>query len=410
MRNKVLQRLVSERTSVLEAIDQVLQAPEDDERDPSQSELDLVGRNKTRVDELNTQINALLEVEESRTASAEVRETLLRAAPPKPGEGDADGGGGGGEYVYRTFAEYARDALITRVDRVAAMVGPDLRSHAAERLQRAVINTLSSDVPGLIPPQHITQIFDVINKARPIVEASRRVNLTSGKLQYPSITGRPLVGKQSAEKTEVTGHKMQVAMLEVVADTFLGSGDLSWQTINWGTPDALALFFDLAAESYAEQTEKEVAADLVAGATATAIPVATNDLPGWLSAIAAAAAAIRKRKGGRPNTIATDIDTGYRLLSLVSTANPVFIAAGSGNLGEGTGNAAGLRLVISDQLAAGSAIVGDFSKLLVAETAGAPVEMRAVEPNIGGLEVGVIGAFADALVLPGAFQKLTPPA
>jgi hypothetical protein len=31
--------------------------------------------------------------------------------------------------------------------------------------------------------------------------------------------------------------------------------------------------------------------------------------------------------------------------------------------------------------------------LLVGETPNAPVEMRAVEPAIGGMEVGVIGAF-----------------
>src|SRR5262249_19920451 len=122
-------------------------------------------------------------------------------------------------------------------------------------------------VPGLILPQHIAEIFEVIDRSRPIVQSSRSINLTSGKLTWPSITGRPNVAKQTAEKTG-TFSKMTVAMLETVADTFIGAGNLSWQTIQWSSPDALALFFDLMAESYAEQTEDAAAADLVAGATA----------------------------------------------------------------------------------------------------------------------------------------------
>ena len=45
--------------------------------------------------------------------------------------------------------------------------------------------------------------------------------------------------------------------------------------------------------------------------------------------------------------------------------------------------------------------------LLVAETAGAPVELRVVEPAIGGVEVGIIGAFEAVVVDDGAFSMLT---
>jgi hypothetical protein len=48
----------------------------------------------------------------------------------------------------------------------------------------------------------MTEIMTVIDKSRPIVDTSRRVPLTSGSLQYPSITQKPIVGKQTAEKTE----------------------------------------------------------------------------------------------------------------------------------------------------------------------------------------------------------------
>jgi HK97 family phage major capsid protein len=408
MPNAVLQRLVSEREATLDTIDTILASAEEGERDPSDAELALVRRNRERIAELEPQIGELLEVEETRTRAAESRAALQRGAPPdRSGEAPA-GPHAPADAPYATFAQYARDALITRVDRIAAMVEPELRQRAAERLQRAQVHTTTTDVPGLIPAQHIAQIFEVIDRARPIVQSSRQISLTSGKLEWPSITGRPTVAKQAAEKTEGAYSKMTVAMLNTIADTYLGAGNLSWQTIQWSSPDALALFFDLMAESYAEQTEAAAAADLVAGATAGPT-VGSDDLAGWMAAVAAAAGQVRADSKARANSLYLDPATGYGLLGMVAATSPVFLSAGPGSLGDGTGQIGGMRFVMSDELPAGTAIVGDSSKLLCAETAGAPVEMRAVEPSIGGLEVGVIGAFASAVVLAGAFTALTAP-
>ena len=63
------------------------------------------------------------------------------------------------------------------------------------------------------------------------------------------------------------------------------------------------------------------------------------------------------------------------------------------DVGSMTGTFSGLKVVGSYAFDANVAIVGDSSAFLVAETAGAPVQLRAVEPSIGGMEVGVIGAF-----------------
>jgi len=411
MPNVVLQRLVTEREQLLDTNDQILQRAEEEERDPSEAERELLRRNRERATQLEPQVEELLELEETRARSGEQRARITRAigAPAREGgEAPAERGDAPGEIVYRTFAQYARDALITRVEQIGNIVGPELRQRAAERLQRAAqVHTLTSDVPGLIPDQHLAQIFEVINTARPVVASSRQVGLTSGKLTWPSITARPTVAKQVTEKTNPAYSKMAVIMREVVADTYLGAGNLSWQTIQWSSPDALTLFFDLMAEAYAEQTES-AACTVVDTAAAAGGTVASDDLAGWMAAIAAAAGQVRAA-GGRANAIYLDAITGYSLLGLVTAQNPVFLTAGPGSLGDASGNLGGLRFIVSDGFAASTAIVGDSSKLLCAETPGAPVEMRAVEPSIGGLEVGVIGAFAAVAVLPGAFVQLTPP-
>ncbi len=63
--------------------------------------------------------------------------------------------------------------------------------------------------------------------------------------------------------------------------------------------------------------------------------------------------------------------------------------------------------MISAGLPAKTVVVGDSSSLLAAETAGAPVELRAVEPALGGMEVGVIGALVSKITDVNAFRKLT---
>jgi hypothetical protein len=54
-----------------------------------------------------------------------------------------------------------------------------------------------------------------------------------------------------------------------------------------------------------------------------------------------------------------------------------------------------------------AAVVGDASAFLVSESPNAPVEMRAVEPTIGGMQVGVIGGFKAKVFDPNRFIHLS---
>lgn len=399
-----LDRLHEERARALEIIDEIATAADADGRDLSEAELASISRTRARIDgEIDPQLEVLEGVEVSR--AAHVRAQAMAPEQPRPPAAAA-----GEELpVYRTFAEYARDELVRRYDAIAQRAGGGgARAAAEQRIARAVANTITSDVAGLMPPQYLQQIAQVIDTSRPIVETARRVNLTSGVLTYPSITQKPIVGKQTAEKTETVSQKMTVAFVNVTADTYAGSGDLSWQAINWTTPDALSLWFDLMAEQYAIQTEAATGT-VLAAATAQATPVvpATPALADWIAAITAASAAIYAASRRRPTHVYADIATGYSIMGLVANVAPVFLAGGSFSLASGQGSIAGLTLVISAGLPAKTVVVGSAPALLAAETAGAPVELRAVEPALGGMEVGIIGAYVAKITDAGGFRKLT---
>lgn len=409
--NPVLQRLVTERTQANANIDAILDAANEEERDPTEAERQLISRHRDRLTELEPQIAELLDLEEQRTAARDAS-ALVRSTPEgeQPAALTRTTPESQPDNPYSHFGQMARDEILVRFDKIAARAGQGARERASERLQRAVANTLSTDIPGIVPAQHLAQILDVISRARPVVDACRAVGLTSGVLTYPKIAQRPIVGPQAGgEKTELPSQKMQVTLETANAKVFGGAGDLSWQSVVWSNPDALNLWFELAAEAYARTTEGEACTILAAGASAGPA-VGTDDLAGWMGALTAAAGSIYDATGRRADTLFCSSAVGYSLLGMVSGEAPVFLSAGPGNLAAGSGTIAGLRLVISNGFGAEHAIVGDSSAMLCAENAGAPVELRVVEPSIAGFEVGVVGAFLAEVVESGAFEALTLPA
>jgi hypothetical protein len=256
---------------------------------------------------------------------------------------------------------------------------------------------------GLTPAQHINQIFQVIDTSRPLVASAQRSTLERGQLTYPSISQRPLVAVQGTEKTEAGNQSMHVDMVTATASTYLGGGDLSWQAINWSTPDALDLWFRLAAASYALLTEQDAAQALQhSGFTynISSTLSSSSTFAQWMTAIGAGYSDVFTNSARVADTLYLSPDLFGYLLGLTSSAFTQFMSVSANNMGP-------LNIVVSRGMDAGVAVVGDSAGLFVAETAGAPVELRVVEPAIGGVEVGIIGAFEAVVVDPGAFAMIT---
>ena len=328
----------------------------------------------------------------------------------------AEGGveeGPEGEIIYRTFAAYARDEILTRggtmpeCAKIAqAAGGEDAVLRARERLAQLkarVSNTLSSNVAGLQNPQHIDQIFQVIDNSRPIVASATRADLERGQLTYPKVVTRPIVAVQASEKTEAGDQGMEVDMLTSNASVYLGGGDLSWQAINWSTPSALDLWFRLAAADYALKTERDAATELTHSAHFNPIATrfgATGTFAEFMTAVGAGAAAVFAASQRMADTVYMAVDRYWYVFGLTSQQLPQFTTVSSDSVGP-------ITFVPSRGLDTGEIIVGDSEALLVAETPGAPVDLQVVEPAIGGLEVGIIGGFEAVVVDEGAFSLIT---
>jgi hypothetical protein len=353
---------------------------------------------------------------EQVTADREARkrsEEIRRSANAARGVADIDDDG---QVVYRSLGQKALDMILTAPSQYArshvASAGVQReeieraahRLEAVERVERTPATTLTSDIAGLSPPQHVAQIFQVINDRRPLVEAAgTKVNLNRLTVTYPQVDASPVVAVQGTQKTEAGNTGMDVSMVTKTASTYLGGGNLSWQAIEFSDPSAFDLWFRLIAADYALKTETDAATVVSASAYLNNIAstiATTATFAQTMTAVGAGYSEVYANSGRTANAIIMAPDRFGYLLGLTSDALTQFVNVGQAGIGP-------LRVIVSRGLNAGEMIVGDLDGLLVAENEGAPVRMFVSEPAIAGVEVGLVGAFEAAVVDDGAFALIS---
>jgi hypothetical protein len=411
-----LERLLDERDTVSKLHDDLLAHVEHREGEQGLTEIEEKQINDYRdrakqLDDEVAELNEHLEREkQSEKTSQLVRTNLAGRAEGVDVEGD--------EIRYRSFATFARDYILARgpgqsSEQIRSLAGGDDAAKMARerllRMQRTPANTLSSNVLGLQPEQHIAQIFQVIDDSRPLVASATRATLNRGSLTFPQIVTRPVVAVQATQKTEGGNQGMVINMVTATASTYLGGGDLSWQAVEWSDPNALDLWFRLAAADYALKTEQDAGEVIQTAAFLNDISTlfgATGTFAEFMTAVGAGMGAVYANSGDIADTLYLAPDRAFYIMGITSAAFPMF-TDGSMNVNGLGGTVAGLNVVVSRGLDAGVIAVGKASQLIVAETAGAPVQLRVTEPAIGGYEVGIIGAFEAVVTQDESFALLT---
>jgi hypothetical protein len=362
---------------------------------------------------LDAEIDVLAQDAEADRAAKKRSDDIRRAQMAARGVADTDENG---EVVYRTLGQVAIDQLLVSNNRHARAAVQNKgvpseeiqraasRLESLDRLERTPATTLTSDIAGLSPPQHVAQIFQVIDQRRPLVEAAGvKVNLNRLTVTYPQLDATPVVAAQGTQKTEAGNTGLDVSMVTKTATTYLGGGNLSWQAIEFSDPSAYDLWFRAIAADYARKTEADAATVVSASAYLNNITTTVSTSATFaqhMTAVGAGYADVYTNSGRTANAIIMAPDRYGFFLGLTSDAFTQFMDVGRQGIGP-------LRIIVSPGLNAGEIIVGDMDGLLVAENAGAPVRMFVSEPAIAGVEVGLVGAFEAAVVDDGAFALIS---
>ena len=395
----LLGRLVAEREERYTFIDNYVERAQEESRDLSESELENISRVRSRIDELNKQIEPMAEIArigaESRNRAGQIAREIAAARDPDKVPS---------EVKYRSAGAYVYDFW-------RAGLGVDDANARIEIFHRAAAHQTTADNPGLLPEQILSPIVNFIDTARPLVGLFGPRNLPSGSWSRPKVTQHTQVAAQSGEKQELVSRKMTIGKLPVTATTWGGYVNVSRQDIDWTQPQIMDLVIGDLAGQYAIETENAFADALMAAATAeTALPTGAATAAQITAALwtavgnvyAATKGAGRLFQAVSPDMLGTIFGPLYAPVNPQNSQSPGFSAADYGS--GGVGSISGIPMFVSAGLNAGSWLVGTTAAAEAYEDrVGA---LQVVEPSVLGIQVAYAGYFAPLVIEATGLRKI----
>lgn len=425
----MIQRLEEERSAALDFVERTVQEAETAGRDLSATEKESLSNMRSRVKELDAQLEPMREF-------AKLREAHRSSGPTGTGRpaGDASSEGrplGGATtqpraHEYRTAGEVLADAA--RATARPTDVPEYMRSTARDRLESAglsveggsltrIATQTTADTPGVLPENIVGGILKDVDAARPFISSigPKPLGGIPGKTFHrPYVTQSTQVGEQTGgEKTELPSRKMIIGDVDFTKRTFGGAVNISRQDIDWTSPSAWDAVLGDLQEQYAIETEN-TAADDFAASVSTSVTLGTStsfaaaDVDEILVALFAAAAASYGVAKRLPDGLWASLDMWAVLAPKLAMlrANGSGLGAGNASLGTFAGALLDQPETVVPSFPSGTLIVGPKNRVEVYEDRIGFLSV--VEPKILGVEVAYGGYMANGTLKATAFRKIVP--
>lgn len=290
----------------------------------------------------------------------------------------------------------------------------------AELSEFALADDTTTTAVGLVPDYLSQEIIGLIDNFRPYVETLTMdpVGDHGMSVVYPKVVTKPDVGSQATEKTEVTTQAMDIDPFSVDLVTYAGASDVSMQLIERSQPSFVDRLFAELAGIYAQRTDAAAIAAAVAGAVAASNTAVVADLSTSASAtyaaFAAGAAGIAADVKRPADTVYVGTTRFSELLALVdSEGRPLIVPEEQGpNNAQGVGSFAtfrfrygGFRVIVDPHAAATTCLISWSGATSYLELA--PQQLRAVQVDLLGVNLGVWGLFAPVVKYPSGMWAIT---
>jgi HK97 family phage major capsid protein len=379
---------------------------QDREGDLTANEKELVVHARSRVSEINEQLDLLHETHEvshrARERAMQVQNEIVRMRK----EVDT------GPVEYRSAGAYL-------LDQYRSSIGDKAAGERLDVFTRAAAHQKTSDNLGLVPDPITGDLLNFIDSSRPIVNLLGPRAMPSATWHRPKVTQHTSIGKQGSagaaadEKSELVSQKMTITRIDGNAVTYGGYVNVSRQNIDFSSPSAMdAIVNDLAAQ-YAIQTEAAVGAALVA--SANTIEVAGTGAAAFSSANltaalwTAAANIYAATKGQGRIFVAVPPDQLGNWGASFAPVNPQNAQSegfSAGNFSQGImGYVSGIPILVSTGITAGTVgIVASSAAVEVYEQRVGTLQVA--EPSVLGVQVAYAGYFTPMTVETGGVQRL----
>ena len=397
--DQMLAKMAGEIEEKQQFMDGIVEDAEKAGRDLNDQEMELVTRTRTRLGELNEQMEPLKEARrisgESRSKIAEIAEFMRENEGERPRE----------QTEYRSAGAYV-------LDRWRQQLGDREAMQRMEIFHRAAAHQTTGDNAGLLPEQVVAPVVNFVDQSRPFISALGPKQLPSWNFARPKVTQHTAVATQTAEKAELTSQKMTITKITPAIRTVGGYLNISRQDLDFTQPGILDIVINDLAAQYAILTEDQVVDNAVAGATGSAVTIPTGAATTaavstaiWTAVGSVYAAA----KGAGRVIMVTGVDGLGLYGPLFAPVNPQNAISPGFNAADFStglvGQISGVPVYVTSGMAATKSLVLSTAAIEVYEDRiGA---LQVVEPSVLGLQVAYAGMLDEIILEPTAMVVIT---
>jgi hypothetical protein len=269
-----------------------------------------------------------------------------------------------------------------------------------ELLHRALVDQITTNNPGVIPPAWVSTVFGIVDRGRPLVSAFGVDSPGESGLEvnWPYFDGdlTTLVGVQATEKTGITTVRVDLKKGSEDLVTYAGGSDISYQLIRRSSPSYRDAYIRIMYAAYAAVTDKAAATAITAGQTVTWNP-ATDTTGDALRAALFEASVLVQAATGSPAefaVVATDLFVALGgkpnlFPSMYGTAN----VSGTADASSLSVNVSGIRVIHDPYLGDGEGYVSNSQAASWYEDGPFTVTAEDVEKLGQNVAVWGLGAF-----------------
>jgi HK97 family phage major capsid protein len=350
MPNRLLERLGSDYSQMVEQYESILNRCADEQRDPNEAEQGLIDGLRSNMEPLGERIMQLRAIDDQRmqTVTALTAPPDLAALPPVvPGQTQTLDSEGHPIVHVRSEAEVYRKPDASAGERFSFF--RDLYSsqqsgdvEARSRLDRHDLQmraaATSATGTGTIPPTWLFSEFAIIaHGARPVADTVRRIGITDANPVTIGVQAPPgaAVTAQASENTAPNDGSFNANQLVTVPKTLTGKVDVSRQLLDGSNPAVDGLVFTDCMGSYNEQVENTLWAQMAAMTGANLgyngtfdASVAGAQIP---DAVIIAATNVRTKRKAPPSVVfCSENMWGNMMLEKDTQGRPIIVAGYAG--------------------------------------------------------------------------------
>jgi hypothetical protein len=266
------------------------------------------------------------------------------------------------------FMDAARASASDELPRLFAVAYHEHRARVD--LGRVLVDQVTGDNPGVIPPAWLSEVFGVIDTGRPVITAigPRPLPPAGMEIDWPYFDGdlHALVGEQLAQKTEITSVKVSLKRASTAIKTYAGGSDLSWQLIRRSQPSYREAYLRIMQAAYGVVTDAAVGDQVAAvpGHQTVDYDVAVADPDGTLlrAAIFEASVLVQRATGSPASFVLAAADVFVRfggMPTMVPSSYGTQNVTGTAQASTLDVNVSGLQVTLALDLDPGTCIVSN---------------------------------------------------